>query len=107
VQQYGADAVRYYFLTEIELGKDGDFSEGRFIDVLNADLANDLGNLLNRTLTMLRKYQSDYRVPAVGIPADHPLKTLAETLVPLQWPTAYERLDPSSAARKALSLAQA
>lgn len=106
VQQYGADAVRYYFLTEIELGKDGDFSEGRFIDVLNADLANDLGNLLNRTLNMLRKYQSDYRVPAVGIPADHPLKTLAERLAPAV-ADAYERLDPSSAARKALSLAQA
>lgn len=106
VRQYGADAVRYYFLTEIELGKDGDFSEGRFVDVLNADLANDLGNLLNRTLTMLKKYQPDYRIPAVGIPADHPLKTLAETLAPLV-AAAYEGMDPGSAARKALSLAQA
>ena len=40
VKTYGADAVRYYFLKEIEFGKDGDFSETRFINVLNADLAN-------------------------------------------------------------------
>jgi len=106
VQRYGADAVRYYFLTEIELGKDGDFSEGRFVEVLNADLANDLGNLLNRTLAMLKKYQPDYRIPAVEIPPDHPLKTLAERLAPTV-ADAYERLDLSSAARKALSLAQA
>jgi methionyl-tRNA synthetase len=56
VQRYGADAVRYYFLKEIEFGRDGDFSETRFIHILNADLANDLGNLLNRTLKMAVKY---------------------------------------------------
>jgi len=52
VNRYGADAVRYYFLKEIEFGKDGDFNETRFINILNADLANDLGNLLNRTLNI-------------------------------------------------------
>lgn len=56
LDKYGSDAVRYYFLKEIELGKDGDFNETRFINILNADLANDLGNLLNRTLGMLNKY---------------------------------------------------
>lgn len=53
---YGSDAVRYYFTKEIEFGRDGDFSEARFINILNADLANDLGNLLNRTLRMAHKY---------------------------------------------------
>src|ERR687886_1555837 len=56
VKKYGADAVRYYFLKEIEFGEDGDFNETRFINILNAELANDLGNLLNRTLNMARKY---------------------------------------------------
>ncbi len=64
VDQYGADAVRYYFLKEIEFGRDGDFNEERFINILNADLADDLGNLLNRTLNMLVKYCNG-KVPKV------------------------------------------
>ncbi len=62
VKQYGSDAVRYYFLKEIEFGRDGDFNHTRFINILNADLANDLGNLLNRTLKMAYKY-CDAKVP--------------------------------------------
>jgi methionyl-tRNA synthetase len=56
VDRYGSDAVRFYFLKEIEFGRDGDFNETRFVNILNADLANDLGNLLNRTLKMAHKY---------------------------------------------------
>jgi methionyl-tRNA synthetase len=56
VHQYGADAVRYYFLKGIEFGKDGDFNEARFVEVLNADLAKNIGNLLNRTLKVTHKY---------------------------------------------------
>ncbi|MBF2029371.1 MAG: methionine--tRNA ligase [Oscillatoriales cyanobacterium C42_A2020_001] len=62
VQQYKSDAVRYYFLKEIEFGRDGDFNLTRFINIVNADLANDLGNLLNRTLKMAHKY-CDAKVP--------------------------------------------
>jgi methionyl-tRNA synthetase len=54
--RYGADAMRYYFLREIEFGKDGDFNEERYVAIVNADLANSLGNLLNRSLGMVGKY---------------------------------------------------
>ena len=81
-EQYGSDAVRYYFMKEIELGRDGDFSEERFINILNADLANDLGNLLNRTLKMAYKY-CDRLVPNVSgeaIEGTNPLKSEGSTL---------------------------
>ncbi len=75
--RYGSDAVRYYFIKEIEFGRDGDFNETRFINILNADLANDLGNLLNRTLKMAHKY-CEGLVPNLsieGIPDDNLLKS--------------------------------
>jgi methionyl-tRNA synthetase len=77
VDRYNSDAIRYYFLKEIEFGRDGDFSELRFVNILNADLANDLGNLLNRTLQMAHKYCGGH-VPAISsddIPADNVLKS--------------------------------
>ncbi|MDX2272349.1 MAG: methionine--tRNA ligase [Cyanobacteriota bacterium] len=105
VNRFGADAVRYYFLKEIELGRDGDFSETRFKDVINADLANDLGNLLNRTLNMLKKYR-DYSIPATSIAVEHPLRALAESLVP-QVAESYQQLQFSQACNQILSLVQA
>lgn len=55
VGAYGADAVRLYFMSMIPFGSDGDFSEARFRDEVNARLANDVGNLLNRSLNLLGK----------------------------------------------------
>jgi methionyl-tRNA synthetase len=55
--KYGADAVRYYLMSDITTGGDADFSEERLVVRYNADLANSLGNLLNRALTMAAKYQ--------------------------------------------------
>jgi methionyl-tRNA synthetase len=56
IEKYGADAVRYYLLGAVRFGLDGNFSEALFVNKYNADLANDLGNLVNRTLTMIEKY---------------------------------------------------
>src|SRR5439155_21567347 len=55
--KYGAEALRYYLMSDIATGKDADFSEERLIERYNADLANTLGNLLNRTLNMAWKYR--------------------------------------------------
>ncbi len=52
MEAYGKDAVKYYLLRDINFGKDGDFSEDHLIQRINADLANDLGNLLHRTAAM-------------------------------------------------------
>ena len=56
VEHYGLDAVRYYLASEIIFGQDGQFTPELFIERLNADLANNLGNLLNRTVSMIGKY---------------------------------------------------
>jgi methionyl-tRNA synthetase len=56
IDRYGAEPFKYYLLSAVQFGYDGTFSEKLFVEKYNADLANDLGNLLNRTLTMIEKY---------------------------------------------------
>jgi methionyl-tRNA synthetase len=65
VRQYGSDAVRYYLLREIPPTEDGDFTLERFIRAYNNDLADQLGNLLNRVVSMVGRYY-DGVVPAPG-----------------------------------------
>ena len=56
VNEYGVDAVRYYLLHEIPFASDGTFTKELLIERINSDLANILGNLVNRTISMAHKY---------------------------------------------------
>lgn len=55
-EKFGTDAMRYYLASQINMGNDGDYSEEKLMTKYNADLANCIGNLLNRTVSMIQKY---------------------------------------------------
>ncbi|HEY9751835.1 MAG TPA: methionine--tRNA ligase, partial [Coleofasciculaceae cyanobacterium] len=106
VERFGSDAFRYYFLKEIEFGRDGDYNETRFVNKVNADLANDLGNLLNRSLKMVHKYFSG-SIPDNLMPLEaNPLQTMGQTLG-AQVADAYDQLAFSAACEAILGLARA
>ncbi len=67
-RHYGVDPMRYFFLREVPFGQDGNYSHEAIVKRINADLANDLGNLAQRSLSMIGK---KLRRPAAGAAALH------------------------------------
>ena len=102
-QPYAADAYRYFLLREVPFGQDGSFSEDAILIRLNADLANDLGNLVNRTCSMIERYAHGTIPPAAPVGCaveDEPLRqaavrlaaTLEEALARIEFSTALEAI---------------
>lgn len=78
VNQYGVDAVRYFFMREVPWGQDGNYSHEAIVARMNADLANDLGNLAQRSLSMIAK-NCNGTIPACGALTDADKDILAAT----------------------------
>ncbi|AXI07531.1 methionine--tRNA ligase [Oceanobacillus sp. 143] len=105
VERYGLDALRYYLMREVTFGSDGIFTPEDFVSRVNYDLANDLGNLLNRTVAMINKYLNG-EVPAYtgNITAfDEDLKQTAEKVI-VDYQTEMEKMQFSSALSHAWTL---
>ena len=91
---FGVDAFRYFLLREVPFGQDGDFSQSAMITRVNSDLANGLGNLLSRTLTLIERTQGG-RIPtpeAIG-PLEQELQEAAVTLLNKTLPHYFEQLE--------------
>ncbi len=91
---YGVDQLRYFFLREVPFGQDGNYSHEAIVQRINADLANDLGNLAQRSLSMIAKNCAG-RAPARGVETSADAAILAET---------YGLLEKSRAAMKDFAL---
>ena len=105
LERCGRDCVRWYLLRDIPFGDDGDFQQQRFVDLVNNDLANTIGNLLNRTSSMARRWFAD-AVPPAGpaLDGNHPLAQAA-TSTAAQVIQALDALDFRAGAEAVLQLA--
>ncbi len=94
IDEFGADAFRYFLLREVPFGQDGDFSQTAMITRINSDLANGLGNLLSRTLTLIERTQAGH-IPAPGTigPAEQELQQTSVLLLNETLPRHLEHLE--------------
>ncbi len=81
LDKYGTDPVRWYLLRDIRFGQDGDFQFKRFIELINNDLANTIGNLLNRTSSMSRKWFDNCIPNITDSNEEHKLKNISEEII--------------------------
>lgn len=105
VERYGLDALRYYLMREVAFGSDGVFAPEDFVSRVNYDLANDLGNLLNRTVAMINKY-FDGKVPTInGVinKEDADLQELAASVIQ-DYQESMEQMEFSNALKKVWTL---
>ncbi len=105
----GGDALRYFLLREIVFGQDGSFSFDALVQRFNADLANDLGNLSSRTLSMITRYfggEVPYPSPSERTPADEVIAELAEKTI-ADFHAQFEQFQFSRALETAWSLVAA
>ena len=101
IDEFGADTIRYFLLREINLGQDGNFSRDALIERINSDLANDLGNLLHRTLSMAKKFQGGVlTAPAGESEIDKSLKADAAETVAF-YRENMDKMELSAALKKA------
>jgi methionyl-tRNA synthetase len=101
--KYSSDALRYYLMSDMAIGQDADFSEKRLIERYNGDLANSLGNLLNRTLNMAHRYRQGVVTKTGG---DSPLAAQAADLL-VKYDHAFERFEIHTAINRLMEFTTA
>jgi methionyl-tRNA synthetase len=105
--KYSPDALRYYLMSDITTGRDADFSEERLVERYNADLANSLGNLLNRTLSMISMYRGRKLARLKSVkshpPEEYGLR-VSPTLAKIEYISAMASYAPHLACQVALNV---
>jgi len=79
INEWGVDAFRFYVVRELDIGADGNWTDAGFKSRYNSELANGLGNLLNRSISMLRKYRNGYVPNQSNVLAGDAQKAISET----------------------------
>lgn len=103
IEEFGPDAIRYFLLREITLGQDGNFSRDALINRINSDLANDLGNLMHRTLSMVKKFRSGVIKRGIPTAAENEMaQAVKETVA--RYEELMEKLDLNGAHREIWNL---